>query len=765
MSQTSQEFIGLSSNRSSSDLDDPAPPMISSEGVVAIDITKKFLSAAATLAPGDLIKDGYFTLFESVGALEIMDPKMDSGCLAPGESLDEDYDVTRPLLPSEVLGIIDQLLCLELAWHLGYPLSQTLLTNVYIEAILVPSPTTIEEADFIRNRGHEQRDPMFTVLRAYCLGLLKSCFYVNERIKFEHYYEEEDFVTNTYHRSLLDDIDRDEIRDEIMAARRLLHNFRHKISDEMADALGFRLELRAAFLRAIELSELRSNPESLSLPWSQMKAVWEPINKSRHLGTPVPEAFSTKIQRKLASTMPPRPIVQPSFEETYEQLKKLFTDGINVLKVLNYVDSQSLLNFVLTFQAQKPQPLVYIRTLLQSFLFKDMIILGHLSIRHVVDDDLAIIVMPASRLLDPANDMVEVTRDPRFAIAYEMEQFRLRAAQSYLDIFRAFCQNRCRVRRTLCHSIQDWETVQMEAEEIDTHLQHQLEEKPMPYQTALTSTPPSAGSESLAYALPLSSWAYLYKLRLMEWIVQLGFELETYQPDELAGMYWYLSHLAKTRAQHVERIKVFTVQRLNEQRTNSTLTAAGEAQFTRSLAYLRVTILDAAVTWELADSLCCLYTVLQRLHLVVAPPRPYSTDELRYDIRMKPFAAIGLPELPSFVSFSRATAQPESATADLLEYAGRAVAGARKGYEVLSKMNEGDAFTAHAHERWLVGTKNCLKSVIAVNIAISTVRNALGGLSRGEGEAEAGARLKAEVPRPDKCYHDWWIVPKVSEKK
>lgn len=42
-----------------------------------------------------------------------MDPKMDSGCLAPGESLDEDYDVTRLLHPSEVLGIIDQLLSLE----------------------------------------------------------------------------------------------------------------------------------------------------------------------------------------------------------------------------------------------------------------------------------------------------------------------------------------------------------------------------------------------------------------------------------------------------------------------------------------------------------------------------------------------------------------------------------------------------------------------------------------------------------------------------
>lgn len=42
-----------------------------------------------------------------------MDPKMDSGCLTDGESLDEDYDVTRNLLPQEVLGIIDQLLCAE----------------------------------------------------------------------------------------------------------------------------------------------------------------------------------------------------------------------------------------------------------------------------------------------------------------------------------------------------------------------------------------------------------------------------------------------------------------------------------------------------------------------------------------------------------------------------------------------------------------------------------------------------------------------------
>ena len=42
-----------------------------------------------------------------------MDPKMDSGYLAPGETLDAEYDVMRSLLPEEVIGIMDQLLCHE----------------------------------------------------------------------------------------------------------------------------------------------------------------------------------------------------------------------------------------------------------------------------------------------------------------------------------------------------------------------------------------------------------------------------------------------------------------------------------------------------------------------------------------------------------------------------------------------------------------------------------------------------------------------------
>ena len=42
---------------------------------------------------------------------------MDSGYLTLGEKLEDDYDVMRELLPEELIGIMDQLLCYEVSAH------------------------------------------------------------------------------------------------------------------------------------------------------------------------------------------------------------------------------------------------------------------------------------------------------------------------------------------------------------------------------------------------------------------------------------------------------------------------------------------------------------------------------------------------------------------------------------------------------------------------------------------------------------------------
>ncbi|TPX10581.1 uncharacterized protein E0L32_008467 [Thyridium curvatum] len=800
-------------------------PQIKSAGVVTRDITEDFKRATkgeqvssrsvlppqevnivAELAPGELVKDGFFTLFESVGALEIMDPKMDSGCLAPGESLYDEYDLARTLSPEQVMGIIDQLLCSEMAWHLGYPLSQTIFTNVYIEAILMPCPIRIQDADFIRDRDDSTpTSPMHAVLRAYCLGLLKSCFFVIKSINSELYYEEEDFVTNTYHRSLLESINRQEIVDVIQDTRALLRTMRQSWSEDLVLALDSRLELREAFLTALQLVDGDTIPDSLKTTWERLGEILSNVTKTHSLAVPVPESFSKKIQRRLASTMPPRPIVQPSFDEACAHWKRMFEDGAEVHDVLKYTDSQTLLNFVLAFQSKKPQPLVFVRTLLQSYIFRDNIILRSMSIRQLMDDDLATVVLPASPLLDPANDAVEAVHHPRFVVANQMEEFRQRAAAAYLDVFRFLCQNRPRIRRTLCHALNQWEMVQVEAEDTDQVLQAQVAD-PAFSSTGGSSQTTAISKESLD-ALPLSSWSYLYKLRIMEWIVQLGFELQTYQPDELAGMYWYLSYLAKRRLQHLERIKSFTVQAFDA--SSSPPSQGGDrddethSAFARSLSYLRAAMLDAASTWQLADALSCLYTVLYRPLSTPTPPscppqssepagfaalarphRPYSTDALRYDVRMKPFAAVGLPELPDHAAFARETDQPGVPTADVLAYAERAASGARRGFEALARLEAGDAFSSFSgsgaggggggggagslRERWLDGQRSCVKAAILTGIGIGTLQKVLdkttaaGGGSGGGEEPDLKGKVKAEVPAPDQGYHEWWVVPKVT---
>lgn len=154
-----------------------------------------------------------------------------------------------------------------------------------------------------------------------------------------------------------------------------------------------------------------------------------------------------------------------------------------------------------------------------------MIVLGTMSIRQVLDEDLSCTVLPGNLLLDRNNDEIEVPTDPRFNMANRMEMFRSRAAGSYLDVLRTICQNRCRIRRTLCHTIADWDNLQLDAEELDQELRTFTKEEPI-IDTSISTDP--------IYSFPLSSWAYFYKLHQMEWIVQMGFELEAYQPVSTA---------------------------------------------------------------------------------------------------------------------------------------------------------------------------------------------------------------------------------------
>lgn len=162
-----------------------------------------------------------------------MDPKMDSGFLQPEETLEDDYDTLGSLLPEELIGIMDQLLCHEMAWHTGYPLSQTLFTSVYIDKLLWPEVKVLEQAQFYRGDvpDHRRPGPLLEVLRAYCLALIKGCDFVMAKITGRDYFEEEDFCTHTYNRVLFVNIPLDVFLRELDVAMEIIEEYVLTTSD------------------------------------------------------------------------------------------------------------------------------------------------------------------------------------------------------------------------------------------------------------------------------------------------------------------------------------------------------------------------------------------------------------------------------------------------------------------------------------------------------------------------------------------------------
>lgn len=77
--------------------------------------------------------------------------------------------------------------------------------------------------------------------------------------------------------------------------------------------------------------------------WDQCLNFLPALVKTKHLGVAVNDSFSAKIQRRLASSIPPRPIVEISFEESYVYLNQLCRNGKEVYRALIHPSGSNLI--------------------------------------------------------------------------------------------------------------------------------------------------------------------------------------------------------------------------------------------------------------------------------------------------------------------------------------------------------------------------------------------------------------------------------------
>jgi hypothetical protein len=529
--------------------------------------------------------------------------------------------------------------------------------------------------------------------------------------------------------------------------------------DSIKSAIVARLEFRKAFLAALDLD----------LPLTLLEKCWPPVfshltkvNATHQLGKPVPSSFSTKIQRRLASTVPPRPIVELDFKDAFEKLKQLCLDCEEATRFLGVSkDPLEYESFLWAFSSRTPPPLTYARSTLSTILMNDDSLNSTPSLPTL---DLRTLVFPShSPVMDPTNWCLEAPlnpahpKPPRLQLALLIDEFTERAGGAVLEYWTALGQNPCRLRRLLTHVIGSWDVLQTDAALVDEDLMRVVSEM---------------GISDQVLENPLTTWTYHKKLFIASKIILLGFDQEIYLPDEYAGMYRFLSLISTKRRSVLQAVTDHFAQcARREKDTRMSKDIARDTEYVQALLHY------ATGVQHLSAALSSLYTILLYLHMVPRPKRPYGSPELRYELRMRPFLTLQPPEVPPFVEFEAQT-QPfgdyDTPTGNLTTALkeGRdsiwnllevEIKAAKDAFVAVKKAGPAAIKATGVQARWDADIKGLLTSCVALGVAVAGVKGAVLAADLGKEGWISRLGITVVVPQtgPGKMYADGWAVPTV----
>uniref|UniRef100_A0A2P2LNG2 N-alpha-acetyltransferase 35 NatC auxiliary subunit n=1 Tax=Rhizophora mucronata TaxID=61149 RepID=A0A2P2LNG2_RHIMU len=364
----------------------PSPSSIpASENTVWADASPLFEAACKELRHGELIHGENFNLFAAMSALEIMDPKMDSGIISRYYSIDEAIENGAAPVPISsdrifdvqcTIDIMDHLLACEATWHKGHSLAQTVFSCIYL---LRP-----------------ERTSSHALLHSYCKVIRTTCKAVVSVVSDARTHEEEDLFTMAYGLSLSEDGDgkclsllnavEENISRQLHACK--APSPKRKVTEDVeplqtnpdleegyCKALLCRLRFRKHFFhlltsmkrpqaRGLELarkhivaclSELNSIHKSEKFIMSHACRTYKDGLEERTTASGrQPIGFDASLNSRTSAPTPPRAIKMRSWKEAIEYFEKLLHDLDAVCSYSLDPSLEVLLRFVVQFQQSKP---------------------------------------------------------------------------------------------------------------------------------------------------------------------------------------------------------------------------------------------------------------------------------------------------------------------------------------------------------------------------------------------------------------------------
>lgn len=122
-----------------------------------------------------------------------------------------------------------------------------------------------------------------------------------------------------------------------------LANNQSHLGDDFFDALVQRICLRQQLLKDMDRKPDEYIAGESGYGWKLSAEFADKVAKSHHLASPANWAWSMSVQRKLASQVPPRQIVEFEFGKAIETLKGMCSDIMSLIRILDYESPGNLM--------------------------------------------------------------------------------------------------------------------------------------------------------------------------------------------------------------------------------------------------------------------------------------------------------------------------------------------------------------------------------------------------------------------------------------
>ncbi|KAM0969316.1 hypothetical protein COP2_017972 [Malus domestica] len=632
-------------------LPDRGTPIPSGDHTVWADVSPLLDAACKDLQDGMLIHGDNFNLFAAMSALEIMDPKMDSGMVCKYYSVDEAIEDGAAPVPTSfdktvdvqrTIDIMDHLLACEATWHKGHSLAQTVFSCIYLLRL--------------------DRTSSHALLNSYCRVIRATCKAVISVVSDARTHEEEDLFTMTYGLPLNGDGDEkclsmlhaveETISRQLRACKapssktRVLEDLvslqnNSELEEGYCKALLCRLRFRKHFYhvltsmkrpqgRGLELarkhiasciSELEYTLSSSEILRSSTFGSHEGNLEDKTTASGCePIGFDASLNCRLSAPTPPRAIKILSWKKAVEYFIKLLHDLDVICSYPLDPSLESVLHFVVEFQ--KSQPDLVARAHLQRLLVQDGKLYGR-------DPIFAVIIRAAA--------LPESTRNHDI----QKQESIIQLGQLVINLLKVLCTNGAWQRRKLGKILQDWRVVFVQIE--------------MAFRKEFGENANISNDQNVS--VKLFQHILLWVEKQTYWIacrfLILGFELELYSLSEYCMVYWYIYVVLIKLA---EKTSLKTVvcndsgKRKGKKKRDYVKDVARDYRIPPAVLFLQCQIC-------LAEGLTMMLAALKNDRMLVQSRSPFNTEHERFIQQFELLQRACIPDHVSFSLFVESTTQ------------------------------------------------------------------------------------------------------------